>query len=55
MMRSLIAAKEFDEAAQLLILEFTLSGEINRDDHLERVARRNREPDRGARVADRPL
>ena len=42
MMRSLIAANQFDESAQFLILEFTLSAEINRDDYLERVARRNR-------------
>ncbi len=42
MMRSLIAANEFDESAKFLILEFTLSAEINRDDYLEHVARRNR-------------
>jgi hypothetical protein len=36
MMRSLIAANEFDESAQALMLEFTLSAEINRDDFQQR-------------------
>ena len=40
MMRSLIAASEFDEAAKSLILEFTLSAETNRDDLQKRDGRR---------------
>ena len=41
-LRSLIAHNELDESAKFLILDFTLSAEINRDEYLERVARRNR-------------
>ena len=36
MLRSLIAANEFDDSAQALMLEFTLSAEINRDDFQQR-------------------
>lgn len=39
MMRSLITANEFDESAQALMLEFTLSAEINRDDFQQRHER----------------
>jgi fumarate hydratase class II len=42
-MRSLIAANEFDEPAKFLILEFTLSAEINRDHYFQkREQRRHR-------------
>ena len=42
MMRSLIAANQFDEPAQRVILAFTLSAEINRKDFRGREERRNR-------------
>jgi hypothetical protein len=42
MMRSLIAANQFDESAQLVISNFTLSAEINREDFQKRAERRNR-------------
>lgn len=42
MMRSLIAANAFDESAKFLILAFTLSAEINRDDFQKREERRHR-------------
>jgi hypothetical protein len=41
MLRSLIAANQFDESAQLVILNFTLSAEINRDDSQQREERRH--------------
>ena len=44
MLRSLIAANQFDEAAQLVILDFTLSAEINREDSQKREERRRRRP-----------
>ena len=42
MMRSLIAANQFDESAQLVILNFTLSAELNREDSQGREERRHR-------------
>jgi hypothetical protein len=42
MVRSLIAANAFDESAKLLILAFTLSAEINREDLQKREERRHR-------------
>ncbi len=44
MMRSLIAANQFDESAQLVILDFTLSAEINREDSQKREGRHHRRP-----------
>ena len=40
--RSLIAANQFDESAQLVILNFTLSAEISREESLRRAERRQR-------------
>jgi hypothetical protein len=44
MLRSLIAANQFDESAQLVVLDFTLSAEINREDSQKREERRHRRP-----------
>ena len=44
MLRSLIAANQFDESAQLVILDFTLSAEISREDSQKREERRHRRP-----------
>jgi hypothetical protein len=44
MLRSLIAANQLDESAQLVILDFTLSAEINREDSQKREERRHRRP-----------
>jgi hypothetical protein len=41
MMRSLISANEFDEPAKLLMLEFTLSAELSRDELQKREERRH--------------
>jgi hypothetical protein len=44
MLRSLIAANQFDESAQRVILDFTLSAEISREDSQKREERRHRRP-----------
>jgi hypothetical protein len=44
MLRSLIAANQFDESAQLVILDFTLSAEISREDSQKREERCHRRP-----------
>ena len=40
MIRSLVAANQFDESVERLILQFTLSAQINGEDFKEREERR---------------
>lgn len=42
MLRSLLAGNQLDESAQYLILEFTLSAQLARDNYLKRAERRQR-------------
>jgi hypothetical protein len=44
MLRNLRAGNQLDESAQYLILEFTLSAQLARDDYLKRAERRQRRP-----------